>query len=70
MTSCGVRPYPEVHPGHILNRVKAGLRPVFHSAVPLPYSALAQRCWSADPAKRPRSPELVVALNELLRIMG
>ncbi|KXZ55198.1 hypothetical protein GPECTOR_3g342 [Gonium pectorale] len=69
MTVCGVRPFPQVELDDILGRVKAGHRPAFHGAVPLPYRSLAQRCWSADPKQRPRSPELVVALNGLLRSM-
>ncbi|KXZ43619.1 hypothetical protein GPECTOR_85g349 [Gonium pectorale] len=70
MTVCGARPYPEVDPGDILDCVKAGQRPAFHNAVPLPYRSLAQRCWSADPHQRPRTPELVVAISGLLRSMA
>ncbi|PNH04341.1 putative LIM domain-containing serine/threonine-protein kinase, partial [Tetrabaena socialis] len=48
--------------------VRQRLRPVFHPLAPPDYSALACRCWSAEPEHRPTASELVSKLQQLLSV--
>ncbi|GFR41344.1 hypothetical protein Agub_g2029 [Astrephomene gubernaculifera] len=66
LTAGGVRPYLEVAPANIPRLVLAGMRPVFHESVSPAYRLIAQRCWAADPSRRPRSSEVVTAVQRLL----
>lgn len=60
--------YPDVQASwQIASRVIDGMRPTFSApAVPGPYIALAQRCWDAEPAKRPSFEEIVKLLEAVL----
>src|SRR5205085_6114416 len=58
------------HDGYlILNIVLNGLRPPLLSNMPSNYSQMMQRCWNADPSKRPTIKELRKFFgNELIEI--
>ncbi|GLC48380.1 hypothetical protein PLESTB_000090000 [Pleodorina starrii] len=66
MTAGGSRPYPEIDPSNIARAIKRGLRPAFEEGVPSQYRVLAHRCWAGEPLCRPRTPELVTAISQLL----
>ncbi|GLI61168.1 hypothetical protein VaNZ11_003455 [Volvox africanus] len=42
-----------------------GWRPVFPPHAPAAYRQLAERCWTADPAKRPTFEEIVTILKDM-----
>ncbi|GIL58505.1 hypothetical protein Vafri_13460 [Volvox africanus] len=42
-----------------------GWRPVFPPHAPAAYRQLAERCWTADPAKRPTFEEIVTVLKDM-----
>ncbi|EFJ46036.1 hypothetical protein VOLCADRAFT_105682 [Volvox carteri f. nagariensis] len=46
--------------------IRHHLRPTFHPLAPPDYCALAVRCWSAKPERRPTAMELVGELEHLL----
>mmetsp|Transcript_15621 Transcript_15621/g.44295 ORF Transcript_15621/g.44295 Transcript_15621/m.44295 type:complete len:1063 (+) Transcript_15621:197-3385(+) len=49
----------------IIQTAKKGLRPSFPENTPEHWKAVVERCWDADPTKRPECPELLEALAEL-----
>ncbi|EFJ45304.1 hypothetical protein VOLCADRAFT_118406, partial [Volvox carteri f. nagariensis] len=58
-----------VQPSNIAQVVKRGARPVFDEGVPVSYRFLAQRCWTTEPASRPRTSELVTSISQMLSKM-
>jgi len=58
------QPYPNMHATQVLFQVaREGLRPKIPNSCPPEISALIERCWAHNPARRPNFAEIVTELE-------
>ena len=64
------RPYEELHSRFdIMDAVRSGRRPLISDSCPPAYKSLLQRCWQAEPGRRPNFQYIVRYLkDELARV--
>jgi len=60
------KPFPETAADNVRQRVLDGDRPKIEAKWPSGFASLMQRCWEADPSKRPSAKEVSDVLDALL----
>src|SRR5436853_1556629 len=62
----GLPPYHDIgHEEHLAIKVCQGLRPKSNYKIPQLILDIIQKCWDADPSKRPKADELYKLFNSL-----
>ena len=56
------------HDYYLAMNIVNGIRPKIVSGTPLKYKILMERCWDADPEKRPDNDTLFYEMQEILRV--
>jgi len=67
--SSGQPPFADFdHDYDLAMKIINGMRPRIVLETPLEYKKLMERCWDADPSKRPSSIALFCKINEVINL--